>query len=629
MSNQLSRPLPTTFSPEPGVLVDYQGKPQQIISAISVGLVLVEDELTQERHQANVADLKPWAGPAITPRRKTPDLSTIPEEKITEGLRRQEAVEALLKLKMRTRQDVKNFAEQLGLSVSHLYALLKRYQDETNWSCLVPHIEIGKPHAKRLPALAEQIIEEAIDQLYLSRAKAPMAEVIRECTRRCKSAGLKPPAANTVKSRILARDAQNVLASRRGKKEGRDKYAPMLGAYDEPRWPLQRVQIDHTVADLFVVDEETRLPITRPILTVVIDEFSRMVLGFHLSLYAPSTLSVALALTQAILPKQNFLKSHCIQTPWDAQGLPDMVFTDNATEFDSRGIVRGCAQYGIQARFRPLGAPHFGGRVERLLGSLAGRVRLMPGATMRSVAERGDGYDPEQYAALTLAEAETRIAMELLEVYHRTEHRAIGTTPLKLYEFGILGDDKTPGRGLPRMPSAPQRLLLDFLPVQTRTIQTYGIQIGFLRYHSPVLRGFQLGANKGKQFVVRYDPRDLSRVFLYSPEDGQYYEIPRANAHFPPVALWEVKAAIKHLKDQGHDPDNELAIQQAIDRMRKMDEEAIHASKRARRNHELRRLDRQARPSALPTPAAVTPAESDKPSPPKRRIRPIDDVEAW
>lgn len=637
MSIESNRPLPVAFEFRAGQQVEHQGRHRTIVSQLALSLFLVEDVETQERVQAHVDSIRIWRGNPTQVTPKVPDLATIPQEKIDLGIKRQAAIKGLLAMKYRTRGDVKIVGEELGLSVSQLYALMKRYESEGGWTCLTPHLLIRKPRAKRLPKLAEEIIQEAIDALYLDRHQAAAQEIVSEAQRRCKSAGLKPPAPNSIRARIRARDAKAVVEARQGKKAARDRFGPVLGPYDEPRWPLQRIAIDHTVADLFVVDEESRLPIARPILTLMIDEFSRAVVGMHLSLYPPSTLSVALALTHGILPKSAFLKKHEIAAPWEICGLPNALFTDNAAEFDSRGLAAGCARYDIEGQFRPLGRPHFGGRIERLIGTVMGRLKLMPGATMRSVAERGDEYDPEKAAAYTLAEAETRIATEILEVYHRTVHGGTGVAPLKLYEFGVLGDDKTPGRGLPRMPTDPQRLLIDFLPLERRTIQDYGIQLDFLRYHSPVLRAFHRQEHKKEQFVVRYDPRDLSRVFLFNPEDGEYLEIPRANAHFPAVALWEVKAAIKHLKEAGADPDDEAAIHRAIERMRRMDEDAIEKSKRARRNVELRRLDRLSRlPPAKrePPPAQVasdTPgADPNTPAAaPARRIRPITDVEAW
>ena len=40
--------------------------------------------------------------------------------------------------------------------------------------------------------------------------------------------------------------------------------------------PLEIVQVDHTTADIFVLDEETQAPIRRPWLTLAMDVFSRI-----------------------------------------------------------------------------------------------------------------------------------------------------------------------------------------------------------------------------------------------------------------------------------------------------------------------------------------------------------------
>ncbi|MEU6586100.1 hypothetical protein [Nocardia sp. NPDC046763] len=54
----------------------------------------------------------------------------------------------------------------------------------------------------------------------------------------------------------------------------------------------ERVQIDHTPADVIVVDEFHRLPIGRPYVTAAIDEATRCVPGLVVTLEAPSAASV-------------------------------------------------------------------------------------------------------------------------------------------------------------------------------------------------------------------------------------------------------------------------------------------------------------------------------------------------
>ncbi|HEY9804457.1 MAG TPA: helix-turn-helix domain-containing protein [Leptolyngbyaceae cyanobacterium] len=62
-------------------------------------------------------------------------------------------------------------------------------------------------------------------------------------------------------------------------------------------------QIDHTKADLILVDEDGE-EIGRPQLTTVIDCYSRCIVGLRLGFAAPSSQVVALALRNAIMPKR-------------------------------------------------------------------------------------------------------------------------------------------------------------------------------------------------------------------------------------------------------------------------------------------------------------------------------------
>ena len=91
---------------------------------------------------------------------------------------------------------------------------------------------------------------------------------------------------------------------------------------------------------------------------------------------APSATSVALALSMAVLPKNKFLAAQHIDFDWPCQGLAKAVHLDNAREFHSNALKRGCEEHGIEISFRPPGRPHFGGHIERLIGTMMGEVHL-------------------------------------------------------------------------------------------------------------------------------------------------------------------------------------------------------------------------------------------------------------
>ena len=78
-------------------------------------------------------------------------------------------------------------------------------------------------------------------------------------------------------------------------------------------------QADHTVLDILVLDD-AGTPV-RPWLTVIVDDHSRAIAGYFLSLDAPSALNTALALRQAIWRKPN--------PEWIVSGIPEQLYVDN------------------------------------------------------------------------------------------------------------------------------------------------------------------------------------------------------------------------------------------------------------------------------------------------------------
>ena len=123
----------------------------------------------------------------------------------------------------------------------------------------------------------------------------------------------------------------------------------------QPQRPLDLVQIDHTPIDLIVVDEVAREPIGRPYLTLAIDVFSRCVVGMVVTLEAPSATSVGLCLAHAVTDKRPWLERLGIEADWPMTGMPRAIHLDNASEFRSEALHRGCEQYGIARHYRAAG----------------------------------------------------------------------------------------------------------------------------------------------------------------------------------------------------------------------------------------------------------------------------------
>lgn len=237
-----------------------------------------------------------------------------------------------------------------------------------------------------------------------------------------------------LRARVTARSLRERIKAREGAGAADNQFRHVTIGLRTER-PLQMVQIDHTKVDLMLVDDVTRACIGRPWLTLVLDVHTRLVLGLYLSLEAPSATSVALAIAQAALPKTAWLRDRAIELTWPGHGLPELVHVDNGPEFHSRAFERGCQQHGIRVEYRPPATPRFGGHIERLMGTLMGRVHALPGSTASDVVARGT-YDAEARAVLTFREFERILALEVLGPYHNELHAAVGCTPAAAWADG-------------------------------------------------------------------------------------------------------------------------------------------------------------------------------------------------
>ena len=113
---------------------------------------------------------------------------------------------------------------------------------------------------------------------------------------------------------------------------------------------------------------------------------SRCVAGLVVTLEAPSATSVGLCLAHMVTDKRAWLEQLEVEAAWPMSGKPRELHVDNAAEFKSEALRRGCDQQGIRLRYRPPGQPHFGGIIERL--TMMQMVHKLPGTTFSSIAEQ-------------------------------------------------------------------------------------------------------------------------------------------------------------------------------------------------------------------------------------------------
>lgn len=433
---------------------------------------------------------------------------------------------------------VAELAAELGLSQATAYRLIKLFRSGGTVLSLVDR-KRGRPEGHRtLDGEREEIIRATIKVHYLNRNRPTVSQLVRDVHTNCISAGLKPPHRRTILARVRDIDLKK-RAKRRGEQQIVKATTPVPGSF-EVACPLDVVQIDHTKADIFVVDEETRKPIGRPWLTLAMDVCSRMVAGFYLTMDAPSRLSTSLCLLHSVFDKSAWLREREITEPWPVAGLPDMVHVDNGPDFRSRAFKRGCQDAGIAIEWRPPGQPRFGGHIERLIGTQMGRLHLLPGTTFSNEQELGD-YNSKRHAALTLRELERYIALDIVGSYHQSIHSSLGRPPIAIWR-------EHEGEIPLRLPQDRLRFWLTFLPEQERTLRPTGIHLFGLRYWSAALSA-DVGRSD-RRLLVKYDPRDMARIFVRRPS-GNFVEARYADVTLPSITLHEAVTARRSLLAKG------------------------------------------------------------------------------
>ncbi len=502
----------------------------------------------------------------------------LPEAAWTEAQRRTAVIGPLAARDSVCAAAARDAGPALGLSERTVYALVRRWRQSGGLAAsLAPRSSPGGRGKGRLPAAIERIVAEAIRDEFLTRQRKRVESVVRAVRDRCRLAGTTPPAANTVRARVRRVRADLAARAREGAgSAAARRLTPAAGRTPSAERPMAVLQIDHTLVDLVVVDETWRKPVGRPWLTLAIDVHSRCIAGLHLSFEAPSATVAGLCLAHAALDKTAYLRGIGVEADWACQGRPGEAFVDNGPEFHSDAFGRGCGQYGITLRHRPPGAPHWGGIIERVVGTAMAMVHELPGTTFSNPAERGE-YDSDKAACLTLAELERWLVLAVTGPYHNTVHGGVGEPPLARWRAGVAE------HGPPPAVADGRAFLVDFLPVLRRRVTREGIVCDHIAYYNAALRPLVTCRDRLGPVLVRRDPRDLSRVWVLDPDDGSYVEVACSHQERPAISLHEHRLAVAHLRALGRAQVDEDAIFRAVQRQREIVQKAAEQTRSARR----------------------------------------------
>lgn len=327
---------------------------------------------------------------------------------------------------------------------------------------------------------------EAIEVYYHAHGQPTVA------WRLAKDAGMSVPSRRTFSRAIQDELSTAERAYARQGEDGRRQFE--LYRRHEPKARNDVWEMDHAQLDIEILPLRGRRLI-RPWLTVIIDGFSRVIMGWALSVQ-PTSAEVLAALREAIVLDPE-------RAPWG--GIPVLLRFDGGKEFLSQAVSRAAAEVGFAAQPTAAYSPFQKGKVERLHQTIcASVISKLPHYTGGPRRRNGKLYTQPAPLSLELLQDHIR---EFVDAYNNEhQHSSLdGMTPAEKWASSAAPPDVI----------APEKLRWMMMADQTRKVLKDGIHFGGEIFIAP-----KLARLVGETVQVRYMPHDLRSIEIFTYRDG-------------------------------------------------------------------------------------------------------------
>ncbi|OUC13445.1 MAG: hypothetical protein B0A82_17190 [Alkalinema sp. CACIAM 70d] len=436
-----------------GSKLRFNGLPYQVIgrTAETDKILLLNDDtleelrLSQNEIAAEIAkcrlelipDVSGSSGPELLLEHLQKDPINLSEKASSEYKRRSEYFKAITEIRPRFYSApyitpvISAVAEKLGEtppSLSTIYRWRREYlAANCDFRALTPGFSRRGNRKRRLDPYVIRVIEDAINTNYLVPERPPVAQLAAAVISTIVKKNRELPDSSTIpipSDRTIYRAVSAIAPDYKVKKRygNSAEYIRFHVVQARPKAcrVLERWEMDHCKLDLFVIDDDFKSPYGRPWLTTIIDVYSGMIVGFHLSFDSPTKQSALSALKHAVLSKAEHLKRYPdIVNSWDAYGVPTTLVVDNGQEFHAPDFVAACHYLGTTIQYTKARSPWLKGNIERHFGALNQSLLAgMKGYTFADTKSKGD-YDPKKNAAIGLRKLEGLLYHWIVDVPHR------------------------------------------------------------------------------------------------------------------------------------------------------------------------------------------------------------------
>ncbi|MCR6634761.1 transposase family protein [Devosia sp.] len=347
------------------------------------------------------------------------------------------------------------------------------------------------------------------------------------------------------------------LINKLGRKEARRKVSSVaLGPQGDHA--LHEVEVDHTQLDIMVFDANG--DVRRPWLTVLIDRYSRMILGYFITFDPPSWVSVMMALRMAVMPKVRLLAEmdYNFMYEWDCYGCPDNLYMDRGAEFLSYSMRAAAERLNIRLVDLPRASGYLKGKVERWFNvHNQGLIHALPGYTGRNPTKRmKESAKPK----LELEQLQILVTAFIVDVYNQKIHGTTKQAPAERFSASF-------NQGLfHKYPPRPGLLGPATDKARPAVLTRTGIRFDNLVYQSDELYAMYQRRGGNCDVIVKQDMANAGRILVFDaghvPWVVAYLVGKYAGQKMTVVELNEYMDADSHIGDMT--PEEKLKKAQAI-----------------------------------------------------------------
>ncbi|CAG4885741.1 transposase [Paraburkholderia saeva] len=416
-------------------------------------------------------------------------------------------------------------------STSTVMHWMRRFETSgRNPSSLISH-NAYRRRKERIPGEVRRVIDKMLARYYFRRGGASLRtahdrviEALQQ-THKADDASVDQPRVSLSTVRRIAglvtpfdRDRLRL-----GPAEARNKWRFSKPGKYATR-PLERVELDHTLLDIWVIDERCGIPLGRPTITLLVCGYSGYIVGFFISFEGETVSRVIQSIKVAIQPKETLTSGSSLSNPWHAMGLWETLVVDNALSVHSPHWRRIANELCIDLEYCPVRMPWFKPFVERYLGEL---TRQLPAhGRPQKPGRHPDPVDPSATACITFSDLCSGILKWIVDVHPFEINERKQACPVDLFVEGL--------EACPAPSFSDSLANLDVLAGRRKpvTVNHAGVVHEWIQYTGDELGQMRREIGTNFRTTMTANPYELGSIFVQHPKTGHWVCVPAKDEEY-------------------------------------------------------------------------------------------------